>query len=71
MVSFSCKCEERKKPIKDRKWVVLQRNCHYSAFGGGKKQWSKYSLVGCQCCEAVGRTKAKYVEQLKNGILIV
>jgi len=69
--SFSCKCPERRKPqIRDRNWVVLQRNCHHSAFAGYNYTPSDYSTVKCRTCRAVGRTKAQYVELLENDLPI-
>ncbi|WP_321367643.1 hypothetical protein [uncultured Desulfuromusa sp.] len=65
--SFGCHCEERKKPVHERNWVVLVRHCHYSAFSGYHKTPSDWSTVLCKSCRAVGRTKAKYVDQLKDG----
>jgi hypothetical protein len=68
-VSFSCHCPERKKPVRERKWVVIQRNCNHSAFNGYHKTPSEYSDVYCQVCRALGRTKARYVDLLKDGII--
>ncbi len=65
-VSFGCHCAERKKPVKDRKWFVLQRNCNHSAFSGYRETPSDYSTVWCQGCGTVGRTKARYVEDLED-----
>lgn len=65
--SFSCKCEERKKPIAERNWAVLQRNSHRSAFSGYHWTPSDWSTVQCLSCRAVGRTKAAYVAQLKDA----
>jgi hypothetical protein len=65
-VPFSCHCPERKKPVEERNWVVIDRNCHYSAFNGYKRTWSERSTVLCKSCGAVGRTKAKYVVRLKD-----
>lgn len=65
-VSFSCKCEERsKKLVQQRNWVVIEYRCNYSAFNGYHYTSSDYSLVMCLTCGAIGRTKAKYVEDLK------
>lgn len=65
--SFNCKCPERKKPVGERNWRVVQRNCHRSAFAGYQQTYSDYSTVVCLNCAAVGRTKADYVSGLKNG----
>jgi len=66
-VSFSCNCAERKKPVTERNWIVVNRECNYSAFSGYRWTPSRYSLVHCRECRALGRTKAKYVDQLKDG----
>lgn len=65
--SFSCKCPERKKPVSERKWVVLQRLSHHSAFSGYHRTPSDYSTVLCESCRAVGRTKANFVTELKDA----
>ena len=65
--SFSCHCEERKKPVHERNWVVTQRHCHHSAFAGYHKTLSDYSTVRCKTCGASGRTKADYVYSLEDG----
>lgn len=62
---FSCKCEERKKPVEERRWVVRQYRCNHSAFNGYRHANSDYSSVECLSCGAWGRTKAAYVEKLK------
>jgi hypothetical protein len=65
-VSFGCHCEERKKPPHMRRWVVLHRRCNYSAFNGYHYTPSDYSSVWCWACGAVGRTKAEYVDYLRD-----
>lgn len=65
--SFGCKCPERQKPTDARNWVVLSRNCNYSAFNGYHKTYSEYSTVSCLSCRAVGRTKAGFVHSLKDA----
>lgn len=65
--SFRCKCPERKKPVAERNWVVIERNCHYSAFAGYRYTYSEYSFVFCKSCRALGRTKAEYVLELPDG----
>lgn len=67
-ISFSCKCAERKKPIAERKWFVLARNYHASAFNGYRWAYSEYSTVQCDKCRAVGRTKAAYVQALPDRL---
>ena len=63
----SCKCPESKKPIKERRWVVLQRNSRCSAFDGYRQMFSDYSAVQCHACGTVWRTKADFVLSLPNG----
>lgn len=65
--SFNCHCPERKKPVKDRAWVVVQRQCNHSAFSGYAYTPSDWSCIWCKGCHALGRTKAKYVSLLKDG----
>lgn len=64
-VSFSCHCPERRKPVKERRWRVLQYKCNHSAFNGYKHTVSDWSEVVCLECRAMGRTKAAYVDDLK------
>jgi hypothetical protein len=66
-VSFNCKCAERSKPIEQRRWVVIRRKCNYSAFNGYKYTPSAYSEIYCQACGGIGRTRAAYVDQLRDG----
>jgi len=65
-VSFSCKCAERKKPVAKRAWRVMQRKCNHSAFNGYHWTPSDWSHVVCLSCRASGRTKAKYVDELRD-----
>ena len=69
MVSFSCHCQERKKPVAERNWEVWRRHCNHSYFERPKGCWhpSDYSTVYCKTCRALGRTKAKYVDLLPDG----
>ena len=62
--AFGCNCAERKKPVKERRWVVTKYMCNYSAFNGYRCTHSEYSTVLCEVCGSVGRTKAAYVDQL-------
>lgn len=77
-VSFNCgspdsflqrtiDCQERKKPVRERNWQVLQRYCNHSAFNGYHWTASDYSTVRCCTCGAVGRTKANYVALLPDA----
>lgn len=63
----SCKCPESKKPAAERKWVVLDRHCNYSAFSGYHCTFSDYSCVQCHACGFTWRTNAKFVDLLPNG----
>jgi len=47
-------------------WVVVHRNCNYSAFSGYHYTPSDFSAVMCTKCGARWRTKANYVYELKN-----
>jgi hypothetical protein len=69
-VSFYCKCPERAKPVEQRNWVVYYRYCNHSAFESPKygEHPSDYSTVKCLSCGAVGRTKAKYVDDLRDAL---
>lgn len=48
-------------------WVVVDRNCNYSAFNGSRYTPSDYSLIRCLGCGKFWRTKAKYVYTLRNA----
>lgn len=61
----ACDCPERKKPIKERAWLVRQFMCNHSAFNGYHYTRSDYSAVNCTECGAVWRTKADYVYDLE------
>lgn len=62
---YSCRCEERNKPVEERDWEVLQLYCNHSAFNGYHCTSSDWSSVVCNVCGALWRTKAKYVDSLK------
>jgi hypothetical protein len=47
-------------------WVVVHRECNYSAFNGYARTSSAYSLVLCETCRRRWRTKAKYVATLPD-----
>jgi hypothetical protein len=49
-------------------WVVLQRECNYSAFNGYRYTPSDYSTVACHApgCGRAWRTKAAYVGALPD-----
>lgn len=63
----SCKCPESKKPVAERRWVVLQRNGNASAFNGYRWTYSDYSCLQCHICGVVWRTKAAYVIYIQDG----
>lgn len=62
-----CSCPERKKPIDQRQWRVTARRCNYSAFNGYHWTPSDYSEVRCSECLASWRTKAQYVDRLRDA----
>lgn len=68
----SCKCDERKEPIvatgdrPARLWRVLDRKCNHSAFNGYHWTSSPYSSIQCLRCGAAWRTKAPYVDSLRD-----
>jgi len=64
---FDCKCPERKKPVAARNWVIEQFRCNHSAFNGYHWTASDYSTVRCLECGCVGRTKAKFVDDLREA----
>jgi len=49
------------------RWVVTQRRANRSAFGGYRVQRSDYSQVYCPLCEVTWRTKAAYVDALRDA----
>lgn len=62
----ACSCPERQRPIKERRWVVTDRNCNHSAFSGYQQTPSDYSEVWCLACQAHWRTTARYVDELRD-----
>lgn len=63
----ACTCPESKKPVKDRAWMVTQRNQRCSAFDGYHPRWSDYSCVRCRVCRMAWRTKARFVALLPDA----
>lgn len=63
---YSCKCPEKNRPLGNRRWGVIQRNCNHSAFNGYRETYSDYSSVVCLGCGMVWRTKARFVGALPN-----
>lgn len=61
-----CRCEESRKPMRERAWRVGQRYCNHSAFNGGHYTPSDWSSVHCLACHTSWRTKADYVAMLKD-----
>jgi hypothetical protein len=51
------------------RWVVIDRQCNYSAFSGSRRTASDYSAVHCPVCGHIWRTKARYVGGLPDGRL--
>ena len=64
---LSCHCDERNKPIDDRNWRVIDRNCNYSKFNGSRYTPSEYSAIKCLTCGCWWRSRSKYVDRLKDG----
>jgi hypothetical protein len=70
----ACACAEKLEPIHPlgrttrpgRLWRVLDRHCNHSAFNGYHRTWSAYSALQCLRCGRVWRTKAAYVDLLKD-----
>lgn len=54
--SIGCHCGESIKPIENRAWVALTRRVHDSP--------PDSATVKCLGCGKLGRTNAKYVDQL-------
>lgn len=68
-----CECPEVRQPIGSgagsdtgRLWRVVDRECNYSAFNGGRWTPSRYSLLTCLRCGAWWRSKGSYVRHLKD-----
>lgn len=62
----ACRCSEKNQLLTKRRWLVYARNGNASAFNGGRWQFSRYSGVRCFVCGAVWRTRADYVDKLKD-----
>lgn len=62
--SFSCQCD----PKNANNWRVIHYMHNHSYFESpkGAEHHSKYSTVGCLKCGRSGRTRAKYVGNLKH-----
>lgn len=59
-----CKCRESSRPVGRRHWVVKRYKRNY--FPGIDGSPSDYSLVYCEICRSLWRTKAQYVEKLRR-----
>jgi hypothetical protein len=55
----ACKCGSR------GAWRIVHYRCNYSAFNGYRCTASDYSLITCEDCGAMWRTKAAYVNELQ------
>ena len=64
----ACACAERQVPIAERLWVVRQFCSNHSAFNGYRETSSDYSAISCLVCDALWRTKAKYVSLLGHRL---
>lgn len=47
-------------------WRVVTRKANHSAFSGYRRTPSQYSQIICIRCNALWRTKAKYVDELAD-----
>lgn len=64
--SLMCNCGERLISLEERNWVIQDYKCNYSAFNGYRRTPSDYSCILCKTCGRSWRTKAKYVEKLRE-----
>lgn len=64
-----CDCDD-KKEAKANSWGVIDYKCNYSTFNGRRQTYSEYSQVACIECQHTWRTKAGYVEGLKQLIVV-
>lgn len=66
-----CTCPGTRRE-KMRNWLVTQRRCNHSAFNGYHRTPSDYSAVVCigEGCRGCWRTKADYIRQLPDGVLV-
>lgn len=60
----ACTCCERRKPVAERRWLILTYKANHSAFNGYHWTPSAYSALQCVNCQATWRTRAAYVEKL-------
>lgn len=59
--------EACRNPAHRSTWVVVDRECNYSAFNGYRQTPSAYSLIRCGEGGAMWRTKAGYVDDLPDA----
>lgn len=64
-IGYFCVCTTSRQE-KRKHWVVVDRQCHFSAFSGYHYTPSDYSCVRCQTCGRFWRTKAAYVGELPS-----
>lgn len=62
----ACQCYERRKPIGERNWRIMQYRCNHSAFNGYHETYSEWSAIVCNTCYAYWRTKADYVDHVRG-----
>jgi hypothetical protein len=60
-----CGCFERKKPVRERRWVVVQRNRGFTP--EGRTALTRRSRVRCLTCLRSWQTTAKYVTALRDA----
>ncbi|MDH3382096.1 MAG: hypothetical protein OEL54_05285, partial [Flavobacteriaceae bacterium] len=65
----ACKCEERKRPVTERNWAVVDRKMVYRSPNGYGHRYmsSDYSTITFHSCGNFWRTKSNYVDLLKSG----
>lgn len=63
----SCRCKPKKTTEQRlKRWRIVTYQGNHSAFNGYRFASSEYSSITCLDCSACWRTKAKYVEDLKD-----
>lgn len=63
----ACQCEERNKTVAERNWVVVQREWAQSRYRYNIPLPSDTSAVQCLTCQAKWRTKARYIDDLRDA----
>lgn len=69
----ACNCSEKNRPMagdlppgsneRPRQWFVIMRNRSNSYRDGG---WSEISVIACRVCGGYWKSKAKFVDKLKD-----